>query len=64
MIVDDMPIFLEYLKGFIHWEEYGFEICAEASNGKEAFDKIEKYYPDIILTDITMPYMDGLELAE
>ena len=59
-----MPIFLEYLRGFIHWEEYGFEICAQASNGKEAFDMIEECYPDVILTDITMPYMDGLELAE
>ena len=64
MIVDDMPIFLEYLKGFIPWEEYGFEICAQASNGKEAFEKIEDYFPDVILTDITMPYMDGLELAQ
>lgn len=64
MIVDDMPIFLEYLRGFIHWEDYGFQICAEASNGKEAYDKIEECYPDVILTDITMPYMGGLELAE
>jgi len=64
MIVDDIPIFLEYLKGFINWEEYGFEICAQASNGKEAYEKIEENYPDVILTDITMPYMDGLELAE
>lgn len=64
MIVDDIPIFLEYLREFIKWEEYGFEICAEASNGKEAYDKIEEYYPDVVLTDITMPYMDGLELAE
>lgn len=64
MIVDDIPIFLEYLRGFIKWEEYGFEICAQATNGKEAFEKIEEYYPDVILTDITMPYMDGLELAE
>lgn len=64
MIVDDIPIFLEYLRGFINWEEYGFEICAQASNGKEAFEKIEECYLDVILTDITMPYMDGLELAE
>ena len=64
MIVDDIPIFLDYLKGFINWEEYGFEICAQASNGKEAFEKIEDYFPDVILTDITMPYMDGLEFAE
>ena len=64
MIVDDIPIFLEYLRGFINWEEYGFEICGQASNGKEAFEMIEECYPDVILTDITMPYMDGLELAE
>jgi len=64
MIVDDMPIFLEYLREFIHWEDYGFRICAEATNGKEAYDKIEECYPDVILTDITMPYMGGLELAE
>ncbi len=64
MIVDDMPIFREYLRGCIDWNAYGFEICCEAEDGKEALDKIERYYPDIILTDITMPYMDGLELSE
>lgn len=64
MIVDDVPIFLEYLRGVIEWERYGFEICAQASNGKEAFEKIEQCYPDVIITDITMPYMDGLEFSE
>jgi len=64
LIVDDMPIFLEYLRGCIDWATYGFEICGEAHDGKEAIDKIDELYPDIILTDITMPYVDGLELAE
>lgn len=64
MIVDDMPIFLEYLKGCIDWKTYGFEICAEAHDGKEALEKIEECYPDVVLTDITMPYINGLELAE
>lgn len=64
MIVDDMPIFLEYLRGCIDWNSYGFEICAEAHDGKEALEKIEEFYPDVILTDITMPYINGLELAE
>jgi len=64
MIVDDMPIFLEYLRGAIEWEQYGFEICAQAMNGKEALEKMDQCYPDVIITDITMPYMDGLELAE
>lgn len=64
MIVDDMPIFLEYLKGCIDWESYGFHICSEARNGKEALEKIAEVYPDVVLTDITMPYIDGLELSE
>ena len=64
MIVDDMPIFLEYLRGCIDWGAYGFEICGEAHDGKEAIEKMETLYPDIILTDITMPHVDGLKLAE
>ena len=64
MIVDDMPIFLEYLRGCIDWNSYGFEICCEAHDGKEALEKIDEYYPDVVLTDITMPYINGLELAE
>ncbi|MBO4680017.1 MAG: response regulator [Lachnospiraceae bacterium] len=64
MIVDDMPIFLEYLRGCIDWESYGFEICCEAHDGKEALEKMGEYYPDVVLTDITMPYLNGLELSE
>ena len=64
MIVDDMPIFLEYLRGCIDWEIYGFEICCEAHDGKEALEKMEEYLPDVVLTDITMPYLNGLELSE
>ncbi|MBO4908630.1 MAG: response regulator [Lachnospiraceae bacterium] len=64
MIVDDMPIFLEYLRGCIDWESYGFQICCEAHDGREALEKLEEYYPDVVLTDITMPYLNGLELSE
>ncbi|MCR4903378.1 MAG: response regulator [Butyrivibrio sp.] len=64
MIVDDMPIFLEYLRGCIDWNSYGFEICCEAHDGRQALEMIEENYPDVVLTDITMPYVNGLELAE
>ncbi len=64
MIVDDMPIFREYLREAIDWALYGFEICAEAKNGQEALEMIKIYEPDIVLSDITMPFMDGLELSE
>ena len=64
MIGDDMPIFLEYLRGCIDWNAYGFEICCEAHDGREALQKMAEYYPDVVLTDITMPYLNGLELSE
>ena len=64
MIVDDMPIFLEYLRSAIDWEAYGFELCCEAKNGVEAYENAVIYSPDIVLSDIKMPYMDGLTLTE
>ncbi len=64
MIVDDMPIFLEYLRGCIDWNAYGFEICCEAHDGREALEMMAEYYPDVVLTDITMPYLNGLELSK
>lgn len=64
MIVDDMPIFREYLREAIDWHAYGFEICCEAKNGKEALELVKEYEPDIVLSDITMPFMDGLEFSE
>lgn len=64
MIVDDMPVYRDYLKNFIDWKAYGFQVCCEAKDGREALDLYDIYQPDIILTDIAMPYMDGLELSE
>jgi len=64
MIVDDMPIFLEYLYGCIDWNAYGFEICAAAKDGREALSLIPVCKPDVVLTDITMPYLNGIELTE
>ncbi len=64
MIVDDRPLFIQYLKTNIEWEKYGFTICNEAKNGLEALEKAKSNPPDILLTDINMPLMDGLVLAE
>lgn len=64
MIVDDMPVYRDYLKNFIDWNAYGFEVCCEAKEGREALELYDRYQPDIVLTDIVMPYMDGLELSE
>ena len=64
MIVDDMPVYREYLRNFIDWNSFGFEVCCEAKDGKEALELYEEHQPDIVLADIVMPYMNGLELSE
>lgn len=63
IIVDDEE---EVRKGIIQkieWNKFNFEIGGEAENGREALDLIEENVPDVVITDITMPLMDGLELA-
>lgn len=62
LIVDDENQIREGLRHILEWEEYNIEICGEASNGKEALEQIELCHPDVLITDMKMPVMDGLEL--
>lgn len=62
-IVDDEIIFRQYLRTTIDWASYGFEICFEEKNGLDALVQVEVHKPDIILSDINMPFMDGLTFA-
>ncbi len=62
MIIDDEPIIVEGLTRSINWEEKGCEVVASADNGIEGIEKIAKYRPDIIFSDIRMPNMDGLTM--
>ncbi|HEY5583362.1 MAG TPA: response regulator [Ruminiclostridium sp.] len=62
LLVDDEPMALELLKYVMDWDKFGFSVCGTCWNGKEAVDAIDKYEPDIIITDIKMPVMDGLDL--
>lgn len=64
LIVDDEPFILEGLKSLINWEEYGLEIAAQALNGIEAVDVLESLSINILITDIKMPKMNGLELIK
>ncbi|CAM4011563.1 response regulator [Cohnella lubricantis] len=64
IVVDDEPLYRQYLIKSVEWEQYGFEICCEAKNGLDALEKIDGYKPDIALVDINMPFMSGLELIE
>ncbi|MFZ2539843.1 MAG: response regulator [Oscillospiraceae bacterium] len=64
LIVDDEPNIRAGLKVIIDWNELGYEICGEASNGVEALNKIESLLPNLCIVDINMPQMDGLELVK
>jgi len=61
LLVDDEPIVKIALRTMIHWDELGFPICGTASDGKEALNLVGKLKPDIIITDLKMPNMDGLQ---
>ena len=46
-----------------HWSDYGYHISATARNGLEGLEKLEQAKPDLILTDVKMPGMDGLDFV-
>ncbi len=48
----------------IDWEGHGFRVCGEACDGEEALDRIQELNPDLVVTDVSMPVMDGLQLIE
>lgn len=63
LVVDDEIIVREGIRDIIPWNENGFELIGAVENGVEAIKIIDTQIPDIVLTDICMPFMDGLELA-
>lgn len=63
MIVDDDRIIRQGLVKTIPWLEHGFEVVGEAGDGEQALKIIQSKQPQIVVSDIRMPFMDGLELA-
>ncbi|HWT73183.1 MAG TPA: response regulator [Mobilitalea sp.] len=63
-IVEDEIVVREGIKNNIHWEEEGFIIAGDESDGELAYPMILREQPDILITDIKMPFMDGLELSK
>ncbi len=63
LIADDEPLIQAGIKSMINWEEYGIRIIGTAANGAAAYELIKEYSPEIVITDIKMPVMSGLELA-
>ncbi|MCX7711797.1 MAG: response regulator [Clostridia bacterium] len=64
LIVDDEHLIRNLLKMRIDWEEIGMEIAGEAASAKEALELVDSIIPDIIFTDICMPFMDGIEFSK
>lgn len=62
-LVEDEIIMREGIRKSIDWNAEGFEFAGEASDGEIAYSLIQKIKPDILVTDIKMPFMDGLELS-
>lgn len=64
LIVDDEYIMRRGIRFMLNWEEQGFEVVGEASNGKEALEMMEQLKPHIVLCDIVMPIMDGIDFIK
>ncbi|RKD34998.1 response regulator transcription factor [Lacrimispora algidixylanolytica] len=64
LLVDDEILIRERISQRIPWESLGYELRGTCENGKEAIEFMEKQPVDLVLTDICMPYVDGLELAK
>lgn len=62
LLVDDEPRAIEGLQLFVNWRKLGFQVCGVCENGIEALDTATRLTPDVVMTDIRMPEMDGLEL--
>lgn len=64
LLVDDEPMLLEGISSIVEWEQQGTVLHGIARNGLEALEFIREHVPDIVITDITMPGLDGMGLIE
>ncbi len=63
LLADDHEIVLEGIRTLVQRSGRGWEICGEARNGRDAVELASSLHPDVIVLDITMPVMSGLEAA-
>ncbi len=62
-LVEDESVVREGLRDNIAWQQYGYQFAGEASDGEMALPLIRRLHPDVLITDIKMPFMDGLALS-
>ena len=62
-LTEDERLVREGLRDMIPWEQYGFVFAGEASDGEMALPLVRKIKPDVVITDIKMPFMDGLAFS-
>jgi two-component system response regulator YesN len=63
-LVEDEVVAREGIRDNVDWKSAGFEFCGEAPDGEMALPLIEATHPDVLITDIKMPFMDGLQLSK
>ncbi len=64
LLVDDEEEVIQAIRRKINWEGLGFSVIGYANNGAKALELVEEFQPDVVMMDIKMPYMDGMELAK
>jgi DNA-binding NarL/FixJ family response regulator len=62
LVVDDNPTIRRLIRSFIE-QDGDWEVCGEAENGQRAIEKVREIHPDIVILDLQMPVMNGLEAA-
>lgn len=64
LLVDDEPLILAGIASMMNWEDYNCTVVGKATNGNQALEKMKEIQPDIVITDIKMPAMNGLDFME
>lgn len=64
VLIDDEPLVIEGLTSLVDWNSYGFKVAGFAEDGESGFDLIQTLEPDLVITDVRMPAMDGLSLIK
>ena len=64
MLADDNKLSLQYFSQIISWEDYGFQLISTAIDGENAWYDFQKYHPQVVIADIQMPILSGIDLAK